>query len=369
MNPSSSKNTLRIFSRGLAGAPSGVDPVVLLKDGIVAAVGEKALQGPADEELRLDSLWLSPAPLDAHVHLHFRGDPAENRKVILKAGVAAVRDLGRHPRELAWHEEPSSLPLVRWAGVGMSATGPGRYWLSRGFSGPEQFATEAMRLTDAGVSVLKVFASGLLDFDRPGQVRHPQVVSREEIAAVVSVGRERGLPVAVHVNGDQGVGDCIRAGVDSIEHGYFMSPDTLAELAQSGIAWCPTLAAVAMHAIDPEGRHDAATLANLRQIVDSQKENLCLAEELGVNLVMGSDSGSYALPHSRALYGEAGSWLDAGLKPETVFAGCTKRAAKIMGYDGNLGEISEGALGILTALEQDPRINPLGLFRPAWRNY
>ena len=360
---------LRVVARGLAGHPAGTPPVVLLKGGRVAAVGQAALDGAADDELRLDGLWLAPAPLDTHVHLHFRGDPAENHKVILKAGVVAVRDLGRHPRDAKWHEGEGELPLVRWAGVGMSATGPGRYWLSRGFSGPGEFGREAERLAAAGVSVLKIFASGLLDFDRPGQVCHPGVVSPAEIQAVVAVGREHGIPVAVHVNGDRGVKDCIRAGVDSIEHGYFMTRETLAELAGSKIAWCPTLAAVDMHARDPEGRHDEATLVNLRQIVDSQKKNMRLADEMGVNLVMGSDSGSYALFHDIALFEEAKAWLEAGLKPETVFAACTSRAAKLMGYESLLGEITEGALGLLAATRGNPRKNPLALFEPAWKSY
>ena len=369
MNPDSPEPALRILCRGLAGVSRDVTPAVLLRDGRVAAIGEDALRLPADQETRLEGLWLSPAPLDAHVHLHFRGEPSANRELILKAGVAAVRDLGRHPRDQAWREEPGSLPLVGWAGVGMSAMGPGRYWLSRGFSGPKQFGREAARLVDSGVSVLKVFASGLLDFDHAGGVCHPRVVSREEIAAVVAVGRKAGVPVSVHVNGDLGVLDCIHAGVDSIEHGYFMSKATLGELARSQIAWCPTLAAVEMHALDPEGRHGKATIANLRQIVDSQRKNMRLAEELGVNLVMGSDSGSYCLSHHRALFREAETWLETGLDPKTVFSAFTVRAARLMGLSGLMGEIRTGALGILAAARENPEENPLGLGGPAWRNY
>ena len=266
MNPHNPKLSLRVFSRGLAGISPEVRPVVLIKNNKLAAMGEAALTGPADEELRLDKLWLSPAPMDTHVHLHFRGDPWANHSLMLRAGLAAVRDLGRHPRDQAWREDAGALPRVRWAGVGMSATGPGRYWLSRGFAGPEQFAKEAERLATSGVTVLKVFASGLLDFDRPGEVCHPRVVSQDEIAAVVAVGQKHGIPVSVHVNGDQGVADCIRAGVDSIEHGYFMSSDTLTKLAQSRIAWCPTLVAIVMHRQGP-GRaprpgHPGKSVAN-----------------------------------------------------------------------------------------------------------
>ena len=94
-----------------------------------------------------------------------------------------------------------------------------------------------------------------------------------------------------------------------------------------------------------------------------------LAEKLNVNLVMGSDSGSYCLPHYKALRMEAESWLETGLKPETVYEACTSRAARLLGYEGLPGRLQPGTLCILVATQNNPLQDPLALFQPAWRSF
>jgi imidazolonepropionase-like amidohydrolase len=129
------------------------------------------------------------------------------------------------------------------------------------------------------------------------------------------------------------------------------------------------LAAVEVHATDPEGRHDAATKDNLSRIAESQAANLRQAEELGVNLVLGTDAGSYGLPHGQAVFMEMESWLRAGVKPETVFKAATSRAARAMGLAGELGVIAPGARAWLMATEKDPREKPLTMRSPVWRSF
>ncbi|MBU1157463.1 MAG: amidohydrolase family protein, partial [Proteobacteria bacterium] len=94
-----------------------------------------------------------------------------------------------------------------------------------------------------------------------------------------------------------------------------------------------------------------------------------LGEELGVNLVLGSDAGSYNLPHGEAVFREMASWLEAGVSPATVFEAATKRAARAMGLAGELGEIAVGARAWFLATEEDPRRYPLQWQRPAWRSF
>lgn len=360
-------------AKGAAGAGQGQGPAALLiQEGRIKAIGQEALEAGAGEgleQLDLRPAWLAPAPLDAHVHLWLRGHAQENLAACKAAGLAAVRDLGNPPK----HEMPSGLPdhppLVVASGPGLCAQGPAKTWLGIECAGPDSFVAAAEARIKAGAGVLKVFATGLLDFDEPGRVEHELAMSQEELAAVKEVARGAGLRLAAHTSGEASARACLAAGVDSLEHGFFLQRTTLELMAEKGAAWVPTLAAVEVHAEDPEGRHDARVRENLRIISQSQAKAMFMAEELGVNLVLGTDSGSYGLPHSRAVFMEMEAWLRAGLKPGTVFAAATARAARLMGLEGEVGVIAPGARAWLLATENDPREDPLTMREPVWREF
>ncbi|MFZ5587815.1 MAG: amidohydrolase family protein [Thermodesulfobacteriota bacterium] len=358
-----------LLAEGLAGAEDhDGPPAVLVAGGRVRAVGQAALNAGA-RRLPLPGLWLAPAPLDAHVHLHLGGRAADNLERTLMAGVAAVRDLGHKPG-LATPQGPRHAPpWVVGSGPGLGAAGPAGSWLAEPLAGPESFAQAAWDRARAGAGVVKLFATGLLDFENPGVVIHPQAVGPAELAAAARAGQEAGLKVAVHANGPEAVAAALAAGVDSIEHGYFMGPELLARLAESRVAWTPTVAAVAAHAADPEGRHSPRVRGFLRQILDGQLEALRRAEHLGVDLVLGTDAGSYGLEHGAAVFQEMACWLEAGLNPATVFRAATRRAAALMGFAGVLGEIVPGARAWLLGLPGDPRQDPRLMARPRWRSF
>jgi imidazolonepropionase-like amidohydrolase len=367
------KGPLRILAAGLAGAVGAEGEIeggaaLLIQDGRIKALGTEALDAEAGE-LDLRPAWLAPAPLDAHLHLWLRGDAADNLAACRAAGLAAVRDLGNPPKRPMPEGHPDEPPLVIASGPGLCATGPAKTWLGIECRGAESFETAARERVAAGAAVLKVFATGLLDFGRPGEVEHPLAMSLEELKAVAEVAHEAGLMLSAHTSGEASARACLAAGVDSIEHGFFLERGALELMAEKGASWSPTLAAVEVHADDPEGRHDEATKHNLRRIADSQAASMRLAGELGVNLVLGTDAGSYGLPHGQAVFMEMESWLRAGVKPETVFEAATSRAARAMGLAGELGVIAPGAWAWLMATEKDPREKPLTMRSPVWRSF
>ena len=360
-SPSAREESLCLLAEGLAGAAEYEGPpAVLTGEGRILALGDQALAAGAPLR-RLEGLWLAPAPIDAHVHLWLGGRAEDNLRAWQQAGVAAVRDMGHSPARPAPRPVPGQPPLLRAAGVGLGAEGEAASWLAEGLAGAAAFAAAARARARAGAGLIKVFATGLLDFQRPGQVQHPLAVGREDLAAVVGVAREAGLSVAVHASGVETVRAAVEAGVTSIEHGFFLDRATLELMAARGVAWVPTLAAVQAHAEDPEGRHPPRIRDNLRRIVRSQAAAIRRAEELGVELVVGSDAGSYGLAHGQALRREMGAWLEAGLSPRTVFAASTQRAARLLGLEGEVGMIAVGARAWLWAWEGDPRREGTGL--------
>lgn len=343
-------------------------PAVLIQEGRILAVGEEALASDAPR-LDLKDMWLSPAPLDAHVHLCLGGEASDNLAATARASVAAVRDLGHSAKKAAPSQAPGQAPLLVSSGRGLGPKGEGKSWLADACPDLASIGQTVDQRLAAGVGVIKLFATGLLDFEHPGLVEHPLGLGKARMAAAVEKASQAGLKVAVHVSGEETVNAALDAGVASIEHGFFLGRGTLERMARLKTAWVPTLAAVLAHYEDPQKRHPQETRDNLGEIARSQKEAMLLGEKLGVELVLGTDAGSYGLSHGQAVFKEMEAWLEAGLRPETVFQAATKRAARLMGLEDELGVIKPGACSWLLACPGDPARDPLLLAQPAWRGF
>ncbi len=368
--PELSKGPVCLVAKGLAGANIADDApaAVLINKGRIESLGQAALASGA-KRLLLPDLWLSPAPLDAHVHLLMRSNLNNSLEEFHRAGIAAVRDLGNRPVDATPAAIKNRAPLVKVSGPGLCINGPGSCWLAHKLDTPEQFAIQARKTANSGVDLVKVFVSGLLSFDQPGEVEHPDAVNEACLAAVVREADDAGLPVAVHASGIEAVSRAVRCGVRSVEHGYFLDEPTWLMMAQRGVSWVPTIAPIATHYEDNDGRHGPDTLAVLRQIARRQIADLTTADSLGVDLVLGTDAGSYGLPHEHAVRRELELWVESGLDPLVIFQAATIRAARLLGLEGEVGEIRPGARAWFLGLDADPRQKPLLMCSPSWRSF
>lgn len=361
---------MSLLAAGLAGADldPGEPPAVVIADGLIQEVGRAALHSGA-EVLDLGGLWLTPAPMDAHVHLHLGGDPTDNLRASLEQGIAAVRDLGHGPRLPSPETPRQGAPHVYASGPGLGCKGEGGSWLAEGIAGPEQMLEAVHRRAEQGACIIKVFASGLLDFEHPGEVLHPHALNPEEMAAAVKAAAEHGLKVAAHVNGASAVRGAVQAGVATVEHGYFLDQDCLRLMAERGVTWVPTLGAVLAHAKDAEGRHSEQVRHNLGIIAQGQMRSMALAEDLGVGMAVGTDAGSYGMRHGYALYTEIEAWLNAKLSPYTVYDGVTKMFANLGMHVQHVGLIRKGAPVWLLGVEQNPASHPMTMQSAKWRSF
>ena len=335
--------------------------------GRIVALGQEALAAGAPRQ-ELSGLWLSAAPMDAHVHLQMRSGLEAALAACAWAGLAAVRDLGHRPSQVTPRREDQA-PLVKAAGVGLGAEGEAAYWLAQPVAGAQGFAQAVDERAAQGCGVIKLFGTGLLDLEQVGQVCYPQALRAEEVKAAVERAHAAGLKVCMHANGEAAVRQAVEQGVDCIEHGYFLGRETLARMAKRGVEWSPTLAPIEAHAADPAGRNTPAQRQAWSEIAVLQRKQLRRAAELGVRLVLGSDAGSYGVPHAEGAFLEMRAWLGAGLDPELVYDASTGRAAEALGLAAELGGIFPGARAWLLATRHDPRDDPLQLARPAWRSF
>lgn len=152
----------------------------------------------------------------------------------------------------------------------------------------EQLIYEAK---ERGADFIKFMFSGIITFDRYGELSCPSL-ERREIAALIRMAHEAGLSVMTHVNGAEAVLSAAECGVDSVEHGYFTDEKCLDVMAEHGTVWVPTLAAIDGF-IGREGFSSAVTEETLRR----QQEAVRRAAEKGVMIACGSDSGAVGVPH------------------------------------------------------------------------
>ncbi len=304
----------------------------------------------------LTQLTLLPALIDCHLHLALPSYNAEelHRRAIglLSAGVASVRDAGT-----------ASSPVFACPPLHVVPTG---HAISReGFYGSQigkeiRSAKEAQKLVDYlashGASQIKVIASGIFSFTSYGSVG-PPAFSVDELRVITEHARRHGLPVMAHASGDEAVRRCLQAGVHSIEHGYFMSEETLRLLADSGTFWVPTLCPV-----DAQLRHEAGDNGQaidadvVRRSLDRQMTLVSLAARLGVVIGAGTDAGAPGVDHGPSLHIELSLLAQCGLRH--VLRAATTDAARICGLTGDAGAVLAGRKAVLIAVDGDPLADP-----------
>jgi len=152
---------------------------------------------------------------------------------------------------------------------------------------------------------VKVMLGGILDFGC-----YPVITGGGLPGAwmkeMVHIAHEEGFSVMAHVNGEQAVREALEVGIDSLEHGYLQTEETLSILAQCGAVWVPTLSPV-MNQIG-DGRFPDEVLTAYGQ---GQMEMIRLAMDKGVKLAVGSDAGAYRVIHAGGFRDEVCWMLEA----------------------------------------------------------
>ena len=336
-------------------------PLVVIVDGKIVDVTHAPQ--PGLEVVDLGDVTLLPGLVDSHVHLGF--DPAgvaaehlqhdaedvllarmrANAQEALAAGITTVRDLG--DRSYLTFDARDAGPEVLVSGPPVTTTG-GHCWFlggeADGLDGVRKAVTERV---ERGVDVVKIMATG--GSITPDSSPFHQQYTTEELKAGVEIAHQAGIPVAVHAHGASGIKAAVEAGVDSIEHGFFLAPggpvvdwDTVDTLVRKGIYVSTTTAR------RPSGEQIAPVSLKVR-------ENFARMRELGVRLVCSSDAGVGpfkrfdSLPHGIAEFGELLGFGHAG-----AIAAATSVAADACGLGGRKGRIAPGHDADLLAVHGNP---------------
>jgi imidazolonepropionase-like amidohydrolase len=200
---------------------------------------------------------------------------------------------------------------------------------------------DLIKLTGTG-GVLSLAASGL----------NPQFTD-EELRAVVETAKDYGMIVAVHAHGTEGMKRAVLAGVDSIEHGTFMTDEVIALMKQRGTYWVPTLMAgefVAEKAKEP-GFFPAIVRPKAAEIGPVIRDTFKKAHAAGVKIAFGTDTG--VSPHGQNAR-EFELMVEGGMPPMKAIQSATREAANLLRISDRLGTLEPKKVADIVAVKGNP---------------
>ncbi|MXX54489.1 MAG: amidohydrolase family protein [Gemmatimonadetes bacterium] len=335
---------------------------VVVEGGRITVIAAAAAEVPESATtVDLMGRYLAPGLLDAHVHV---SSAADARRALLQ-GVTTMRSMGTsHYVDVGMRELQAAgyLDAPQYLAAGYHVRPPAAEAFFQDHPelghlyGQEVRGEEAVRAMTAaivsrGVDFVKTNATeraGLPDTDP-----RKQFYWEAELRAIVEEARRAGIPVAAHAHGDAGARAAVEAGVRSIEHGTYISPETLATMVEMGTYLVPTIAIVSDLTI-PGGDYDNAVL-NIRgrHMLPRVREMARSAHEMGVKIVAATDTG-YGPESTTTLAHELIEFAGIGMTPLEALRSATTTAAELFGLEGRVGAIAPGLEADLIVLEHNP---------------
>ncbi len=373
----------------------------LMQNGVVLVQGDKIVDAGAGlpipagaQVIDLGDATLSPGFMDAHTHvtLDYSGNYNERRlrdlsknvseialecipnaRATIEAGFTTVRDLGSRitnshdfldvsVRNAIEHGIVTG-PRMIVATHGIGATG-GHFDPTSGYrdmalgrepdwtdgigNGPDEIRKAVRHEVKNGADVIKAAVSGGV-LSLADEVDTPQFTPAE-VAALVDETHRLRKKVAVHCHGDQAAREAIEAGVDSIEHGSFLKPETLALMKNKGTYLVPTLLATEyiMGKIDA---YPPVLAAKARAAAAARSDMFRNAVKIGVKIGFGTDSAVF--PHGQNAK-EFALMVGLGMAPLDALRSATAADAELLGVLAKTGTLEKGKLADVIAMPGDP---------------
>ena len=373
----------------------------LVQNGVVIVQGDKIVDAGSNlpipsgaQVIDLGDTTLCPGFMDAHTHLtaDFSANYNERRlqeldlnvseqairatvfaRATVEAGFTTVRDLGS--RFVGSHEFVDVAlrnsinkgtivgPRMLVATKGIGATG-GHFDPTNGFrdflfgreadytdgiaNGPDEIRKAVRFEVKNGADVIKAAVSGGV-LSLADEVDTPQLTPAE-MAALADESHRLRRKVAVHCHGDQAAREAIEAGVDSIEHGSFMKPETLTRMKNKGTFLTPTLMATEWIRSKLDN-YPPALQAKAKAAGAARSDVFRSAVRMGVKISFGTDAAVF--PHGQNAK-EFKLMVDLGMAPIDALKSATVSDAELLGIAQEVGTLEKGKLADVIAMPSDP---------------
>jgi imidazolonepropionase-like amidohydrolase len=355
----------RLLIDGTGNPPIQKCAIVIQGERIVGVGREEEFAGIANlRVLDCGEQTLLPGLIDCHNHLSLdprldnylyrMSDPipaltlraCETMKIDLQSGDTTARCLGDKgfldvECKKAVAEGRIEGPHLLVATRGLRAV-HGHGFVGYPFGGVEQIRNAVRENLAQGADLIKIFITGTLR-DPKGI---PSYYSKEEIQAAVEEAHRVGVPVATHCIGGIGLEWAVEAGIDTIEHGYFLTDQEINLLLRSDrwLVMTPSIfftdariQTLPPHLIDGHLRHR-------EEVADRMKA----AIKAGVRFAVGTDGMHGGLSQ------EIRYLTDFGATPMQALMAATSKAAKACGLEQSVGTLESGKYADIIGVEGNP---------------
>lgn len=349
---------------------------VLVENSRIAAIVPHGVREPkADVVIDAMGRTVLPGLIDAHVHPCF--DPAptgyrsrdesgrevqlirgvKNMRAMLEGGITTVRSLGTmddldfYLRD-AIRDGAILGPRIIAAGRGISITGGHGHYISMEADGPEEIRKAVRTAVRNGADVIKLFATGGI-MTSAGYPGAPQL-GFDEIDIAIREAHKAGLKVTTHAEGREGVNNVLRAGIDCIEHGYFMNNEEgLDMLVKSGTYLVPTIMAYDLIANADDDGVPQDAISRAKSALEYNTVGFRNALAAGAKIAMGSDAGTPFNDHARS-WRELVYMVKNGMAPMHAIISATRNGADLLGVGDKVGTLETGMIADLIVIDGDP---------------
>ena len=349
---------------------------LLIEGDKISRVAERIDSLPGDDVLDLKGYFILPGLIDMHVHLCWDGsvDPTETlrkesremtllrmvhhcRETLL-SGITTVRDLGSIDDlslDLSVAVEKGLVlgPRIIGAGQSLIMTGGHDPFWGICVDGPWEALKAARKQVEKGAEVLKVSATGGVYGREEREEVGLSELTREELESICREAHRRGIRVASHALGREGVANSFFAGCDTIEHGIFASEEILQNMSHQGTYLTPTLFIYKKIA---EGNAPFYAKEKAKRVIEQHHWCFSEAQKKRVKILAGSDAGSPEAPHP-SLFFEMDEMVRLGMNPLGVIRIATLVNAEALGMKDILGSLKEGKMADLLILKGDPSMD------------
>jgi imidazolonepropionase-like amidohydrolase len=355
---------------------------ILIQGDAIKEVGAKVTHPAGAEIIDLGDTTLLPGLIDAHVHLFLHPgaedlqtvqESAPQRTIMatlaarddLLAGFTAERDMGTEGAGSADTAVRDAInrgeipgPRLRISGNAINILGGHEDAI--GYN-PEQrvlpnatYANNAAELVTVireqlkeGADFIKIYETGA-DTIANGKFSTPFQYTEEELTAAVREAARTGNRVAVHATGEPGTLYAARAGVESVDHAYQLSDETMRIMREKQIFAVPTFTIseyFADHAATPEAA------ARERALIGLHSSEFKRQLAAGVPIAMGSDVGPF--PHGTQAR-EFILMVKFGMSPLAAIQAGTLNGARLLGWPDKIGMLKPGYQADVVAVPGNP---------------
>jgi imidazolonepropionase-like amidohydrolase len=365
----------------LGGGGPITNAAVVIEGDRIAAIGPAATTTvpPGAEVIRANGRWIAPGLMNMHVHygLVLPGRQgaelaneteaalalrmAANARTSLMTGVTTTRSTGESRRadfalRRAIERGETIGPRIFTAGETLNVTG-GHGWgpNEEGLDSPEAFRRAVRRRAFDGAEWIKIAISGGIA-DTHGDIAASHM-TREEVAAVTDTAHRHGMKVTAHSGSPIATLEAIEAGLDCVEHGYYLTDEVLRRMAEKNVWLVPTIVVAqptVMEFFKKIGSPDWY-LARVASVGEAHFKMLQNAIRHKVRIALGTDQMPYE-PNdgTTATIREAQYYVEAGMTPLQALRSATIETATLLGIEDRAGTLEPGKLADLIVMDADP---------------